>query len=1122
YPHLRVVISSATIDIEEFKEAFEAEGISVGILDLSETLDEVVNYKVHFWGDGAVEGCDCWFCQRKGMKLGGGAKPPTEDQLPEVVADLVIEILKGTDAGGILVFLPGEEIIENAKALIEEQKKGIDPGDEILIVPIYRRLGEDEVAKRFDRRGEKRRVLLTTDIAETSHTLGDIVYVVDSGYVKESQWDPKTQIASLPIVRCSQARCKQRWGRVGREQKGYAYYLYTRTQFEEFEAQTSPEIFRSPLEDVILNLKAAGIRDVENFGLIGEAREKEEVKSEIGRALKAIKEEGFVDERGNVTEKGLELFYVPFSAPEKALLDLADEQNCLVEAATALSMMKTEEGEPRTGPGLYSPQGLLLWDSRWTARTKRDVWRVHQALKVGCRDDLDFVVKLAICFLKAKYRHIFSIEGDISGFEGELDRGIVSERLRNSYLFSIEGDIERFEAEFNRRKVPDELWKSFKERGSPLKRPRIRKLAKGEWLIEDEDKFYLLRKEDDRLNAYENRLPLSKEAEVEKVNETEWLVRDRDRIYIVKREIGKLHIYRNLAKEWADRHFVNYEVLEAALAKRDELIEIYRIKTREEVREIRLELLDRVRALMATVLTDRTVKLKGEDPLFYENERYGGIISEYCVGNWSEGDRAILVMSAKERRVLEGRIRLIPVAAFMVRFPEEGWHEERMFADQRFPVGSWVSVRREGDGYLISDIVQPPPPIDVAYKRKLTFGMLLEDFLRVDCPPTVYFKEELLDDELRRMIPQARVVWIDGRDREHEEARIVEWKEMDGEPCAVVAPIDELMLLAELRGEKRRGDKLAVRIERVMRDPYGRRGWILSRTREGLEIPIEMRDMAISLWEPFKIFGYSLEELEGEWLELHIRDFDLMGRPKLSNLARVIQDLEEIRKETRERGEFQIEGRIEDIKEAEKKVVVACHRGLGVVHFFEVGVHEWEIPYLHIGEKVKLSLSLREDESVYRYHPLLNYEIESLPEGWKYNEGKIFFPYCLKESAAEEWEAPEEVLEDVYRSSWHYLFQGKIISREPYAVLKEGDRVQGKVVEKMRYKDSDRIAGVRVEVKVKNFLIPGFVPLRELKWSEEEGFWRIPEEDDVLDLEVLSSKGTELILRERADREGEG
>lgn len=405
YPHLKVIVASATINLEEFKEAFERNGISTDVMDLSLTLEETINYHVHYWKSKTVKGCDCWMCQNNAVreKFWSDKKtPPEESELPSLVSSFVLEILKNTKSGGILAFLTGEDVIENTSEVLNERMKKIPALKNIRVIPIYSALGQEKVERRFKDTTGDRRVLLVTDIAETSHTLPDIVYEIESGYIKQYQWDPQDMTSTLPTIRHSQAGCRQRFGRVGRTQKGYVYCLYEKGEFEgKFKMQTTPEVFRSPIDETLLTAKAAGISQELKF--IGSPDDRQKFNAEIERAKSTINDEGYTDEIGNITDDGLEIFHIPLSAQKKALLDLADEQNCLVEMATFLSIVETADGNPTIGADAINPKrGLMVWDPRWKASTKIDVWRIHEALKNGCADDLDFALKLADCFLDMK------------------------------------------------------------------------------------------------------------------------------------------------------------------------------------------------------------------------------------------------------------------------------------------------------------------------------------------------------------------------------------------------------------------------------------------------------------------------------------------------------------------------------------------------------------------------------------------------------------------------------------------------------------------------------------------------------------------------------------------------
>lgn len=404
YPHLKVIIASATINIEQFQKAFENQGISTDVLDLSLTLKEQINYHVHYWKDGAIEKCDCWLCRNGQLRENFWKKkemPPEEAELPEIVSSFVMEILKNTERGGILAFLTGESVIERTSELIKERIKNDPQLRKVPVLPIYSRLGSEKVSWSFEHNPEDKRVLLTTDIAETSHTLGDILYVIESGYIKQYQWDPQDMTSSLPTIRHSRAGCLQRFGRVGRTQKGYVYCLYSNAEFKnQFKIQTTPEIFRSPVDDTLLTVKAAGITETPSF--IGDPDDRIKFNMEIKRSLSSISDGGYADKTGNITDEGLDIFRIPLAPQKKALLDLADEQGCLVEMMTFLSMLETGNNDARTGAEIFNlNNGLLVWDSRWTAETKMHVWRIHQTLRLGCVDDLDFVIKLAVCYLEA-------------------------------------------------------------------------------------------------------------------------------------------------------------------------------------------------------------------------------------------------------------------------------------------------------------------------------------------------------------------------------------------------------------------------------------------------------------------------------------------------------------------------------------------------------------------------------------------------------------------------------------------------------------------------------------------------------------------------------------------------
>jgi HrpA-like RNA helicase len=416
YPQLRVIIASATINAQKFVDAFQEVNVSAEFLDLS-FLARKKKQKgyIHFWKDenayilspeGVLEKttCKCWLCQKltkEKREFWASQKDEiSEQELPEIITILVSQILAETRQGDILVFLHGEGTINQTVRKIEARHK------EVKVIPAYRRIQED-VERELAKETTRRRVIVGTNLLETSLTLQEAVYGIDSGFIKEAKWDPSTQISTLPTERHSQDGRKQRWGRLGRTEDGYVYNLYTKEEFEKAEEHTLPEITRSSLEDSLVNLKGAGVTEVDQFPWMERPSDHPRMEEEIKRARQSLRERGVIDQKEEITERALELLGIPRQQAEASFLVSADDQGFLFEAMTALFLMSTREQEARTGANLYSSGlGLLLWESEWDAKTKAKVWTIHQGLRTGCRDDLDFVIKLAYCLREAEKKDI--------------------------------------------------------------------------------------------------------------------------------------------------------------------------------------------------------------------------------------------------------------------------------------------------------------------------------------------------------------------------------------------------------------------------------------------------------------------------------------------------------------------------------------------------------------------------------------------------------------------------------------------------------------------------------------------------------------------------------------------
>ncbi len=254
-PDLKLVITSATIDPQRFAEHFaEPDGRPAPIIEVSgRTYPVEVRYRPLI-----SEG-------EEGSAVDGEGERVVRDQT-EAIVDAVRE-LSAEGPGDVLVFLPGErEIRDTADALGDlagAQRRGLP----LEIVPLYSRLSAAEQHKVFAAH-TGRRVVLATNVAETSLTVPGIRYVVDSGVARISRYSVRTKVQRLPIEPISQASAAQRSGRCGRVEAGIAIRLYSEEDFEGRPAFTDPEILRTNLASVILQMTSLGLGDVGRFPFV--------------------------------------------------------------------------------------------------------------------------------------------------------------------------------------------------------------------------------------------------------------------------------------------------------------------------------------------------------------------------------------------------------------------------------------------------------------------------------------------------------------------------------------------------------------------------------------------------------------------------------------------------------------------------------------------------------------------------------------------------------------------------------------------------------------------------------------------------------------------------------------
>jgi len=241
--------------------------------------------------------------------------------------------------GDVLVFLTGQEEIESLEKLLKENAKRLPPESlKMIVYPLYAGLAPAQQMRVFQKTPENsRKIILATNIAETSVTINGIVYVVDSGYVKERNYIPKLGMESLQIRIISKAAANQRAGRAGRERAGICYRLYCEQDFLKFEPNPIPEIKRCNLSSVILMLKALKIDDVFNFNYI----DKPPTES-IVRALEELYALGALNDQGKISALGNKMVQLPLDPNLAKVLLYSEEHDCLEEILKIVSILSVE------------------------------------------------------------------------------------------------------------------------------------------------------------------------------------------------------------------------------------------------------------------------------------------------------------------------------------------------------------------------------------------------------------------------------------------------------------------------------------------------------------------------------------------------------------------------------------------------------------------------------------------------------------------------------------------------------------------------------------------------------------------------------------------------------------
>ena len=318
-PDLKVIITSATIDPESFAAHFaDADGNPAPIIEVSgRTYPVEIRYRP--------------------LEFEAGGKVVDQDPL-DGLTEAIEELMREGD-GDILCFFPGERDIRDAMEAIEGRKwKNVE------VTPLFGRLSNQEQHRVFsEHRG--RRIVLATNIAETSLTVPGIRYVVDTGTARISRYSTRTKVQRLPIEPISQASANQRSGRCGRVADGIAIRLYSEQDFESRPEFTDPEILRTNLASVILQMVSLKLGDIEQFPFIQPPEHKA-----IRDGLTLLHELGALhdkQDKPSLTTIGRDLARIPLDPRMARMLIEANTNGCLDDVMVIVAAMTIQDVRER-------------------------------------------------------------------------------------------------------------------------------------------------------------------------------------------------------------------------------------------------------------------------------------------------------------------------------------------------------------------------------------------------------------------------------------------------------------------------------------------------------------------------------------------------------------------------------------------------------------------------------------------------------------------------------------------------------------------------------------------------------------------------------------------------------
>jgi ATP-dependent helicase HrpA len=313
-PDFKVIITSATIDTQRFADHFTLNGKRPPVVEVSgRTYPVELRYRpLSSYEDDA------------GNEI--------EQDMTTGIADAIDELALEDPFGDVLVFQVGErDIKETAEVLRKRNLKNTE------VIPLYARLSMTEQQKIF-KTSQKRRIILSTNVAETSLTVPGIKYVVDPGLVRISRYSVRNKVQRLPIEKISQASANQRKGRCGRVSAGICIRLYDEASFNSRPEFTDPEIHRTSLSSVILTMAQLSLGDVKHFPFIEAPADKS-----VNDGYRQLHELGALDDQRRLTAEGRQIAKLPVDPSVAKMVVEADKNGVLAELIVIASALSIQD-----------------------------------------------------------------------------------------------------------------------------------------------------------------------------------------------------------------------------------------------------------------------------------------------------------------------------------------------------------------------------------------------------------------------------------------------------------------------------------------------------------------------------------------------------------------------------------------------------------------------------------------------------------------------------------------------------------------------------------------------------------------------------------------------------------